>query len=142
MKSRTDRFLEKRVIDPVTGCWIWTGSNSHGYGRFWDGSKTVPAHRFSYETFVQPVPEGMQLDHIMCDNPSCVHPGHVKPATPRDNTLRSSGNMAAVNARKTHCPQGHEYNTRRDANGGRVCYKCQVANTRKWRAKRAQSISA
>lgn len=52
------------------------------------------------------VPEGKELDHIVCDTRRCINPWHVEPTTHRKNVLRSSG-PAAVNARKERCNRGH-----------------------------------
>src|SRR4051794_13226853 len=45
--------------DP-SACWPWPGPvNSHGYGHYLGRS----AHRWAFEQFVGPIPEGMELDH-------------------------------------------------------------------------------
>lgn len=77
------RFFDRCAIPD--GCWLWTGSlKGNGYGSFaWDG-KTQHPHRVSYELFVGPIPEGMQIDHI-CNNPRCVNPRHLSPAWPVEN---------------------------------------------------------
>lgn len=106
------RFLAK-VDVRVDGCWEWNGATrSSTYGAFAYGGrrKVVQAHRWSYEHFVGPVPEGMQIDHL-CRNRACVRPDHLEPVTPRENTRR--GTVGEVNRRRlaavTHCPAGHEY---------------------------------
>jgi len=106
-----ERFMEK-VADGENGCMNWTGGlNGVGYGQFYRGrtdlgdtGKTY-AHRWSYETFVGPIPEGLHLDHL-CRNRACVNPDHLEPVTIRENLLRGVG-PSATNARKTACPQGH-----------------------------------
>ncbi len=120
------RFLEK--IDFGSGCWEWTASRlPYGYGSFGLCPKRlVLAHRFAYELMRDPIPEGLQIDHL-CRNPGCVNPWHMEPVTARVNTLRGN-TLAARHARATHCPQGHPYdeaNTRRDSLGRRSCRACQ-----------------
>lgn len=66
-------------------CWEWTGScNKHGYGRYAEEGSHVLAHRKSFELFVGPIPEGMQVLH-RCDNPPCINPFHLFLGTHRDN---------------------------------------------------------
>src|SRR6266851_3150572 len=77
-------------------CWIWTAwRGKKGYGLFamrlqQGGWKTVLAHRFAYELIIGPIPEGKVLDHIECDNPSCVNPGHTVLSTIGENMLRGT----------------------------------------------------
>jgi hypothetical protein len=127
-------------------CWIWTGAKiKHGYGHFRLNRKSILAHRVAYEWLVGPIPEGLEPDHL-CRVPSCVNPGHIEPVTQRENVLRGTS-FAALNARKTHCPHGHEYtpeNTRVQVkpNGarGRFCRACSNAKNRRryWQQKNAK----
>lgn len=113
------RFMAKVAPDEETGCWIWTGAIAkdtpevkRGYGIFWGGEyneKGQPvmgmAHKWAYEHFVGPVPEGLTLDHT-CRRRNCVRPEHLDPVTQRENTMRGIG-PSAINAEKTHCLRGH-----------------------------------
>lgn len=91
MKSSTrmslkSRFEAKFRVTP--GCWEWAASkNIRGYGRFrlqGREGKTVMAHRFSYELYAGPIPNGLQILH-KCDNPGCVNPDHLWPGTQKEN---------------------------------------------------------
>lgn len=118
------RFAQK--VRPVaSGCWLWIGDQAHGYGRFVNNLRRLtPAHRFAYELWVGPIPEGLTLDHL-CRNPPCVKPAHLEPVTVRINILRSDG-LAAKEARQTHCKRGHPFdmfNTRWEY-GWRRCRAC------------------
>ena len=113
------------------GCWHWLSSLSdHGYGLFGksqgDGkSALVRAHRYSYELYTGPIPEGMDLDHL-CRVRPCVNPEHLEAVLPATNILRGTG-PSAVHAVKTHCPQKHLYspeNTKISTSGARICRKC------------------
>ncbi len=109
-----DRFVEKIKINLDSGCWEWTSSKvQNGYGNIWVGDpdrRCAMAHRVAYELLVGPIPEGMTLDHL-CRVRHCVNPAHLEPVTNRENLLRGEG-FSAVNARKTHCKRGHEFNER------------------------------
>lgn len=90
-------------------CWTWQGTISPGgYGRYASvNGRSRFAHRLAYE----PIPDGLPLDHL-CRNTRCVNPVHLEPVTTRENVLRSTS-PAALHAKKTHCPEGHEYGPER-----------------------------
>ena len=117
-----DRFARKVEIEPG-GCWTWTaGRNANGYGTFGPRPDLkVYAHRWAYETFVEPIPAGLVIDHL-CRQPSCVNPDHLEAVTQTVNLQRSA------KATKTHCVNGHEFtesNTyRRPDTGTRQCRSC------------------
>lgn len=122
-----ERFYRKVRLAP-TGCLVWAGALSHGYGRFKMGGATYLAHRLAWvEHHHQPIPDGLTLDHL-CRVPSCVNADHLEPVTRGTNVLRGDG-LTAVNSRKTHCPRGHSLtddnlipaNLRQ---GGRACRAC------------------
>lgn len=47
MTRDMERFVAKHVVNPATGCWLWTDSLPKGYGRFRIGGTEVAAHRWS-----------------------------------------------------------------------------------------------
>lgn len=78
-------FLGRWIVDEASGCWNWTGAvRHHGYGCLRYEGKQVAAHRFSYERFRRPIPEGLCLLH-RCDNPRCINPDHLRPGTQAEN---------------------------------------------------------
>lgn len=137
------RFAEFISFMP-NGCVEYTGGlTTSGYGRFWDGTRGVQAHRFAYEQIVGPIPEGLDLDHL-CRNRRCVNPRHLDPVSRRENLLRGE-TLPSANAQKTHCPMGHPYAgnnllLERKASGTwmRKCRECRRrATTERSRRRRA-----
>lgn len=120
-----------------TPCWIYHKVPTQlGYAQMTmpDGSQPG-AHRAFYEHFRGPIPEGLTIDHL-CRVRRCVNPDHLEPVTRGENSLRGEG-PAAQNARKTHCPRGHEYtpeNTRVTPQGTRACRACARERRREERA--------
>lgn len=126
---RVVRFERGYIPEPNTGCWLWIKSvKANGYGLY---QKTV-AHRWSYEHFVGPIPDGLFLDHL-CRTRCCVNPRHLEPVTARENTRRSPIAPATINRLKTHCKRGHEFteeNTINRPTGYRGCHTCNRARAR------------
>jgi hypothetical protein len=88
------RLLRRRIL-ASNGCWEWNGTKTpRGYGNItvgsWtDGTRRVrKVHAVAYETWIGPVPDGMELDHI-CRNTSCFNPEHLEPVAHRVNIRRA-----------------------------------------------------
>jgi hypothetical protein len=110
-KSVVNRFWDK-VLIPVlipsapfnreNTCWIWQGAKGSGagslhkavYGNFkLYGRRVVKAHRFAWELFHGPIPEGMSVDH-KCGNTLCCNPSHLELVTIPENTRRQNARKA------------------------------------------------
>lgn len=134
-----DRFMARTERQP-NGCLLWTaGTNDGGYGRFAISHDTnVAAHRWSYEHFVGPIPDGLTVDHVKdrgCTSRLCVEPSHLEPVPLRENLMRGD-TPAARNAAKTQCPQGHPYD-KIGSKGERLCRRCRTEDQRRYRARKA-----
>lgn len=121
---------ERLVIKVDDGCWLWTGATqAGGYGRFFgEDRKAVLVHRWTYEHFVGPIPDGLTIDHL-CRNTSCVNPDHLEPVTREVNAHRGN-----PNAGKTHCTNGHEFTPENTyvppkRPGVRACRACRKADS-------------
>lgn len=128
-----DRFWAKVAKGSDNECWVWQAArSSNGYGTFYDGARTVRAHRFAYEAAVGLIPEGLTIDHL-CRTRACVNPAHLEPVTSRENILRGTS-PSALHAVKTHCPRGHELSGENLGiwpGSGRRCRECVKARQRK-----------
>ncbi len=83
------RFWSKTKVDGE--CIVWTADvDRDGYGRFAVGPRGSQrhhrAHRWIWEYFNGPIPDGQVLRH-KCDNPPCVaYLVHLIPGTNLQNT--------------------------------------------------------
>lgn len=120
------RFWSKVALPDGNGCMLWMASTWDGYGRFKLADTMRQAHRLSYVLAFGEIPAGLLLDHL-CRVRHCVAPLHLEAVTSAENTHRGK-TIAAANAAKTQCPQGHPYdgeNLHVSPSGGRRCMACQ-----------------
>ncbi len=134
----TEEEIMSKVVLADTGCWLYLGTKLFNYYTvFRKGKKLIRSHRWFYETFKGPIPDGLCLDHL-CRVRECVNPAHLEPVTIAENKRRGMS-PAAINARKTHCPFGHEYtpeNTYMNSfTGGRSCKICVREKSRQYQAR-------
>lgn len=135
-----ERFWDKVSPEPNSGCWLWVGASSGGYGRIRVRGHSILAHRLAYELFKGPIPVGLEIDHL-CRVTFCVNPDHLEPTTSRINILRGLGPELARQRQlvKTHCPQGHPYagsNLYVALAGNRMCRACQNEQRRQRRKRK------
>lgn len=125
-----DSRLENYVANE-NDCWLWQGyTTSGGYGIIsWKGTP-VGVHRLMYELYVEPIPKGLEIDHL-CSEPSCMNPKHMEPVTHAENQLRRA-------KRITHCVHEHEYTKENTAyytkhSKGKRCRICDNLRSQEYR---------
>lgn len=142
-----ERFDEKFIPEPNSGCWLWLGGiTAGGYGVIHRGGglpNQDMAHRVAYELYVEPIPEGLCIDH-KCRNRLCVNPQHLEPVTYGENISR--GLLSALKPKRTHCGNGHKltpettawrtYSSRGKQYRRLSCKLCESAATRRYVARK------
>lgn len=124
------------IPEPNSGCWLWLGATSQGYGHVRQGGRLWTAHRYAYVYAGHDEVPGLVIDHL-CRTTLCVNPAHLEQVTYAENLRR--GDKPEGQSRKTHCPRGHEYsdeNTYRTPRNERVCRECYRAHWRAWNARK------
>lgn len=148
-KRVVDRIFERIETDANTGCWIWPGALSGGYGRIgWRDGGTpcwAQVHRIVWKALKGDISKGTDLDHLChdpevctvaseCRHRRCCNPDHLEPVTRKVNLARG-GTIPAANSKVTHCPNGHPYdggNLYFDKKNRRLCRECTRARNREY----------
>lgn len=104
--SLLDRFTEKYIPVPESGCWLWIGSSANGgYGQIKNSGKKVLAHRVAWMIRHGSIPDSVDVLH-RCDVPCCVNPDHLFLGTDfenqRDSYSKGRGHFQRVDPRAIH----------------------------------------
>lgn len=112
---------------PAGDCWFWTGNTkTGGYGKIRDGSRSLKAHRLSYEMHFGPIPAGPGYHGYCvchrCDEPRCVNPSHLFLGLNRDNQVDKAvkGRSADCRGEKNPLAKLSEEDVRAIRNDGRT----------------------
>ena len=86
--SLATRIRDRVDVDPLTGCWRWTGArHTGGYGLVRYRGDLLYTHRAAYEAWKGRIPEGYVVDHL-CRVRECCCPEHLEAVPQRENTIR------------------------------------------------------
>lgn len=102
--------LLPRIQIQESGCWIWTGAKSHGYGVLRIRRKNILVHRLMWELGNDRKIPGDLEPHHKCETSDCVRPSHLAIITHKQNILLSDC-PAAKNSKKAQCSKGHRFTT-------------------------------
>ncbi len=80
-----------------SGCWL-VPSQQNKYPQISRCGKSYKVVTYLYICRFGEIPTGMILDHVVCNDPWCVNPHHVKVTTQADNVRRS--NVAVLTMRQ------------------------------------------
>lgn len=76
-----------------TPCWIILRvPNSNGNTRLHIGRQFILGHRYFYEKFKGPIPDGLEIDHL-CRVRNCVNPDHLEAVTRAINVQRGRNSI-------------------------------------------------
>jgi hypothetical protein len=152
MSDLPETIRARITVHPTSNCWLVGGYHDRdGYARI----RGQSAHRVIWQILEGPIPPGLVLDHRedqgctlnggMPDK-ACAFPGHLRPVTHRENCTRNGlTGLAAVNATKVKCDNGHPFDlftTYIRPNGNRDCRICICERVKKYKRRLREAAKA
>lgn len=131
--QKTLKLFLQKIHLADSGCWLWTGATSAGYGVVKVraiAQHFLPAHRFAYELAYGPVDKSLDVHHKVedgCTGKLCVNPAHLEPVARRKHlTELTPGCASYVASHRDCCARGHKYTfeSTRMTKRGRECRIC------------------
>ncbi len=120
-----ERFFEKTIPEPNSGCLLWTGAtDTRGYGQMAVRRVTTSAHRIAWRLANGSIDRHQHVLH-RCDTPACVNVDHLFLGTHQDNM----NDMAAKGRRATE----HLTKRKGELNGNSVLIEDDVRVIRRLR---------
>ena len=143
---QTDYQYFASRINKTDTCWLWTSNLSQkGYGRFMRKNNRMKAHRWAYEHFIGPIPEGLTIDHL-CKVKSCVNPKHLEAVTNEENIMRyHKGRQDLYDWENGSCKNGHSLSIvgfRERPKKGRECMGCRKEQSKRSYMKKCVTVLA
>ena len=133
-KPTIDTLLSQCIIVWPTACWERARQFGQPYERMKLNGVEDFIHRHTYREFIGPILDGHEVHHV-CENKRCCNPAHLVLKTRGEHNKCHANSLSTINAGKTHCPQGHEYdegNTYISSEGYRRCRICGGIRARKY----------
>ena len=130
MKTQSQTLARiMKYIEVKDGHWLWTGEKVVNGRR--SGYAVVEVHgvrrtvsRVVLELALgAPLEKGLEACH-RCRERACVNPLHLYAGTRSQNMQDSVREGTHFQAKKTHCPKGHDYSPANYANTLRICKTC------------------
>lgn len=132
-----DRLISKRLIDPETKCWIWTGAKTRGVGHILVDGKNLQINRLAVALWTGAALDAEHLAIPSCGNRSCFNPAHLRGKTKSEFCRQTQT--------RSHCPVGHSMsaeNTYVDPRGWRHCRACRFKFRKTYAARRRPTSCA
>jgi hypothetical protein len=107
-----ERLESNRYILEPEGCWLWIEFlNPAGYGQLTIEGKSYGIHRLSLYVYTDfdLSSELIACHKVFCKRKNCFNPEHLYAGTHSNNAIDIILIGDNKNAKKTHCPKGHEY---------------------------------